>query len=153
FRQRHFLPRGVVEHLLEARLGADAHVEARGRHPIGRLKLGAIDQFAADRVLDPEIVRRFALLVLGLFLLQPGAREIRQPVHGGVPPKSRAGRTASPRSSTLRKTRWTVSAGSPPAFSGDISSTKAEPITTASAVLAIAAAASGVRTPKPTAMG
>src|SRR5262249_18475700 len=150
----------IVEQRLEARLGADAHVEVRlRRDPVGSFQLRPIDQLAVDRILDPEIVRRLTLVGFGLLLLQARPREIRQPIHCPIPsgfspgaslPKSfGAVRTASLKSLTLRKTRRAASWAGPAA----ISSTKAEPTTTASAVLAIAAAASGSRTPKPTATG
>src|SRR5690606_21474151 len=101
-----------VEQNLEARIGSDAHVEARRRDPVGLFELGPVDEIARERILDPEIVRRIARL-FGLLLGKPRPREIRQPIHAGVPSLARAKRTASLNWRTLRKTRSLAVPGSP----------------------------------------
>src|SRR5262249_41388262 len=51
----------VVEGVLEAQLGADAHVPAGRRDPQRRLEVGPVDHFPGVRALDPEVLGGVAL--------------------------------------------------------------------------------------------
>ena len=72
-RQRDVLPGRIIEQQFKARLRPDAHVKARGRHPMGGFQIGAVHQLARERILNPEIVRRITGF-FGLFLGSPAAR-------------------------------------------------------------------------------
>src|SRR5262249_28665282 len=152
----------------EAQLGADAHVVAGRRHPHRRLEVRPIDHLAGVGALDPEILGRLALgrhelahaggdlgepaLPLAFGLLRRALLQIVSRLsHQTDAFMTRALRTACARAPAVSRTfaagcmfRSTAEA---------ISSTSAEPTTTASATRATWAARSGVRTPKPTATG
>src|SRR5690606_15523825 len=131
-----------VEQLREPHIGADAAVVFAARADVAvRLELAREQHVVAARALDPQIVGRLALLGEG------GQRiaDAGEPAHAFA----FAAECTAAASSDVR--RRTCSGAASPC--SPISSTSAEPTTTPSATRAMAAACSGVRTPKPTATG